>query len=60
MKMSRTQKEKLETYTNFPLQVIPEISTEENAVTAADGYNLDGISEKRKKEADEPLYLRRI
>jgi hypothetical protein len=60
MKMSRTQKEKLETYTDIPLQVIPEISTEENAVTAADGYTLDSFPEKRKKEADKPLYLRRI
>ncbi len=54
--MSRTKKEKLETHTDISLQVVPEIFTEENAVTAADGYNL----EKRKKEAGKPLYLRRM
>jgi len=58
--MSRTQKEKLETRTDIPLQLIPEISTEESAVTAADGCNLESSPEKRKKEADKPIYLRRV
>ena len=58
--MSRTQKEKLETRTDISLQVVPEIFTEESAVTAADGYNLESSPEKRKKEADKPLYLRRV
>jgi hypothetical protein len=57
--MSRSQKEKLETRIDIPLQ-LPEISTEESAVTAADGCNLESSSEKRKKEADKPLYLRRV
>jgi hypothetical protein len=56
--MSRTQK-KLETHVAIPLQ-LPEISTKERAVKAADGYNLEGSMEKRKKEADKPLYLRRV
>jgi hypothetical protein len=57
--MSRTQKEKLETCTDIPLQ-LPEISTAESAVTAADGCNSESSLEKRKKEADKPLYLRRV
>jgi len=57
--MSRTQKEKLETCTDIPLQ-LPAISTEESAVTAADGCNLESSPEKRKKEADKPIYLRRV
>jgi hypothetical protein len=60
MKMSRTQKEKLETYPEAPLQLTPENPTEESAVTAADGYNLNASLIKRKKEADKPLYLKRI
>jgi hypothetical protein len=59
MKMSRTQKEKLETYTDSPLQLVSEISTDESAVTAADGYHVNS-PEKRKKEAEKPLYLKRI
>jgi hypothetical protein len=60
MKMSRTRKEKLEIYPDASLQLMPENSAEERAVTAADGCNLKVSSEKRKKEADEPLYLRRV
>jgi hypothetical protein len=56
--MSRTQKEKLETYPNIQLQLRPEISTEESAGTAAD--NIDVSLEKRKKDANKPLYLKRI
>jgi len=58
--MSRTRKEKLETYTDITLQVVPEIFTEESAVTAADGCNLESSPEKRKKEAEKPIYLRRV
>ena len=57
--MSRTQKEKLETCTNIPLQ-LSELSTEESAVAAADGCNLESSLEKRKKEADKPIYLKRV
>ena len=60
MKMSRTKKEKLETCTDIPLQLVSEISTEEWAVTAADGCNLDSSPEKRKKEANKPIYLKRV
>jgi hypothetical protein len=57
IEMSRTQKEKLETYTEIPLQAIPKTSKEANAVTAADSYR---NQEKRKKEADKPLYFKRV
>jgi hypothetical protein len=55
--MRRTQKEKLETYTEIPLQAIPKTSKKANAVTAADRYR---NQEKRKKEADKPLYFKRV
>lgn len=58
--MSRTQKEKLETYPEISLQVISKTSTEDNAVTSAGNYNFDSTQEKRRKEADEPLYLKRV
>jgi hypothetical protein len=57
--MSRTRKEKLETYTDASLQLVSENSTEESAGTAADDY-IEVALEKRKKEADKPLYLKRI
>jgi hypothetical protein len=53
--MSRTQKEKLDAYTDASLQ----LATEESAVNAADDY-IEAALEKRKKEADKPLYLKRI
>jgi hypothetical protein len=55
--MSRTQKEKLESYMDTPLQVMPKTSKKANAVTAADSYR---NQEKRKKEADKPLYFKRV
>ena len=57
--MSRTRKEKLETYTDASLQIVTEISKEESAVTAADDYGANS-PEKRKKDAKKPLYLKRI
>jgi hypothetical protein len=60
MKVSRTRKEKLEVPADISLQVISENSTEEYAVTAADGYNSDSSLKKRKKEAKKPLYLKRV
>ena len=57
--MSRTQKEKLEIYTGASLQIVTKNATEESAVTAADDYIEDAL-EKRKKEAEKPLYLKRI
>jgi hypothetical protein len=60
MKMSRNSKTKLDVQTGVPLQVISENSTEECAVTAADGYNSDSSLKKRKKEAKKPLYLKRV
>jgi hypothetical protein len=57
--MSRTQKEKLETHTEASLQIITKNATEESAVTAADNY-IEFALEKRRKEAEKPLYLKRI
>jgi hypothetical protein len=57
--MSRTQKEKLKTYTDASLQLVSENSTEECTVTAADDYNANS-PEKRKKDANKPLYLKRV
>jgi hypothetical protein len=57
--MSRTQKEKLETYTDATLRLVSENSTEESAVTAAEDH-IEVTLEKRKKEANKPLYLKRV
>ena len=57
--MSRTKKEKLETYTDASLQLVTENSTEERAIIAVEGCNLDVTLEKRKKDANKPLYLKR-
>lgn len=57
--MSRTRKEKLETYTGASLQIVTENSTEESAVTAADNY-IEVSLEERKTAANKPLYLKRI
>lgn len=56
--MSRTQKEKIETCTEISLQLLPE-DVKEDDVTAADDY-IELDLEKKKKEADKPLYLKRI
>ena len=58
--MSRTQKEKLDVPADISLQVISENSNVECAVTAADGCNSDSSLEKRKKEANKPIYLKRV
>jgi len=60
MEMSRTRKEKLDIPADISLQVISENSNVERAVTAADGCNSDNSLEKRKKEANKPLYLKRV
>jgi hypothetical protein len=57
MKVSRTRKVELETGTDASLQVVTANAIEESAVTAAD---IEASSEKRKKEAKKPLYLKRI
>jgi hypothetical protein len=54
--LGRKSKSKLQVYTEVPLQLIPEIA----AVDAKSG-NFSGASlEKRKEEAEKPLYLRRL
>ncbi len=60
VKMSRNQKEKRDAQADVSFQVISENSTEECTVTAADGYKSDSALEKRKKEANKPLYLKRV
>ena len=58
--MRRTQKEKLETYAEVPIQFTSENSIEKCAATAADGCNLEVSMEKRKEEANKPIYLKRV
>lgn len=55
--MSRTKKEKLETSTDASLQIVTANATEESTVTAAD---VEVSLEERKKDANKPLYLKRI
>ena len=55
--MSRAQKR--ETYTNASFQLIFKNSTAESTVNAVDDC-IEITLEKRKKEADKPLYLKRI
>jgi hypothetical protein len=56
--MSRTQKEKLEIFTNASLQLLPE-DAEEGDDTEAESCIKISL-EERKREADKPLYLKRI
>jgi hypothetical protein len=55
--MGHKQKEKNETRTDAPLQIITKNAAEEN-----DGANdyIEVALERRKREADTPLYLRRV
>ena len=55
--MSRTQKEKIETNTAAPLEIIPKNALEK--ADAAENY-IEVALERRKREADAPIYLRRI
>jgi hypothetical protein len=57
--MSRTRKEKLETYTDASFQLVSENAAEESTVTAADDY-IEAALQKRKEEANKPLYLKRV
>jgi hypothetical protein len=57
--MSRTRKEKLETYTDASFQLVSENSAEESVVTAADDY-IETALQKRREEANKPLYLKRV
>lgn len=58
--MRRNQKEKLETYAEVPLQFTSENSTEKCAATAAVECDLEVSMEKRKEEANKPIYLKRV
>ena len=57
--MSRTQKEKLEKRTDIPLQLISENETDESVFIITDDF-METSLEQRKKDADKPLYLKRI
>jgi hypothetical protein len=57
--MSRNQKEKPATYADASLQITLENSSEESPVTAADDYMVIA-SEERRKEAEKPIYLKRV
>ena len=56
--MSLSQKEKIEIITDTSLQLLSENDTEERSVMATD--DIEVALEKKKKEANEPLYLKRI
>ena len=58
MKMSLTQKDKLEVYIDASLQPISDNDEEESSLTKAN--DMEAALEKKKKEASEPIYLKRI
>jgi hypothetical protein len=55
--MPRKSKAKLEIYAEIPLQLN---SIREHAVTVTKSGNSDMPLEKRKEDADKPLYLKRM
>jgi len=55
--MPRKSKAKLEIYAEIPLQLN---SIREHAVTVTNSGNADMPLEKRKADADKPLYLKRM
>jgi hypothetical protein len=55
--MPRKSKAKLEIYAEIPLQLN---SIREHAVTVTKSGNSDMPLEKRKADADKPLYLKRM
>lgn len=57
MKMSLTQKDKLEVYIDAS-QLISEKDEEESSLTKAN--DTKASSEKKKEDASEPIYLKRI
>ena len=50
-------KAKLDMYAEIPLQIN---AIRERAVTVTDSGNSDALLEKRKEDADKPLYLKRM
>ena len=57
--MSRTPKEKLETYTDASLQILPRNIIEGKVVIAADD-DIQVNLKNKKEEANKPLFLKRI
>ena len=60
MKVSRNSKTKRGVQTDVPLQLISKNSNVECIVTAADGCNSVSSLEKRRREANKPIYLKRV
>ena len=58
--MPRNSKAKLEIYAEIPLQIAAKTSIEEHVITVADTGDSDVLLEKRKEDADKPLYLKRM
>ena len=58
--MPRKSKAKLEIYAEIPLQIAANNLIEEHVVTVTDSGNSDMPLEKRKEDADKPLYLKRM
>jgi len=56
--MSLTQKDKLEVYIDASLQLISDNNKEESSLTKTSDTEVS--LEKKKKEASEPIYLKRI
>ena len=59
-KMKPPQKGKLENYTEVPVQFTSENSTEQCTANAAVECDLEVSMEKRKEEANKPIYLKRV
>jgi hypothetical protein len=60
VKMKHAQKEKLENYAEIPIQFTSENSTEQCTSNAAVECDLKASMEKRKEEANKPIYLKRV
>jgi hypothetical protein len=58
--MPRKSKAKLDMYVEIPLQIEAKTSIEEHVVTVTGSGNSDVLLEKRKEDADKPLYLKRL
>lgn len=57
IEMSRTQKEKTETHSDAPLEIITKNAVEKEDAT--DDY-VEVALERSKREVDAPIYLKRI
>ena len=58
--MSQPQKTKLETFDDFSVQVTSFVSTQKNDADKVIKDTQTSSLEKKKKEAEKPLYLSRV